>query len=329
MLELKIREELLREARVIACTLVGSASKILTGMKFPTLFIDEAAQALEAACWIAASKSDRIILAGDHCQLPPTVKSLEALRGGLGKSLMERIVENHPESVSLLTVQYRMHEDIMDFPNREFYNGKMKAAPQVAYRGILDLDTAIEWIDTSTIASSPSEMEKKGATAEEERTEKKIEFQEYLTGEGTGRINKGEACLTVNLICDYIERVGAGRFIDENIDIGVISPYRAQVRYLRKLISREKRLKSVCHLISVNTVDGFQGQERDIIVISLVRNNSEGNIGFLKELRRMNVAMTRAKKKLLIIGDVPTLTHTPFYHRLHTYISGETGKRES
>lgn len=312
-LELQINHDLFNDARVIACTLVGSNSKILSGMKFPTLFIDEAAQALEAACWIPAQRAGRIVLAGDHCQLPATVKNYEALKQGLGKSLMERIVENHPDCVTLLTRQYRMHEDIMEFPNQEFYEGKMTAAPEVAYRGILDIDTAIEWIDTSCLNEDNRNDNPSAASNLDE------EFKEQLTGSGTGRVNKAEARLTINTLCNYVEKVGLRRFLDERIDVGVISPYRAQVRYLRQLISKEKRLKSVRHLISFNTVDGFQGQERDIIVISLVRNNDVGQIGFLRDLRRMNVAITRARMKLIIIGDSKTLGHYPFYRRLYRY----------
>ena len=331
-LELRINNDLFNEARVVACTLVGSSSRILTGMKFPTLFIDEAAQALEAACWIPARRAGRIILAGDHCQLPATVKSYEALKRGLGKSLMERVVETHPECVTLLTMQYRMHREIMDFPNREFYNGRMTAAPEVAYRGILDLDTPVEWIDTSSLPSAssfslPSQDNSASAKLSSEAndtqlptSELEIEFRESIAGAGMGRVNHAEAVLTIATLADYIETIGVGRFLEERIDVGVISPYRAQVRYLRTLIRKEPRLRRVRNLISVNTVDGFQGQERDMIVLSLVRSNEKGDIGFLRDLRRINVAMTRAKMKLLIIGDAATLCRHPFYRRLKVHI---------
>lgn len=325
VLELKINNDIFNEARVVACTLVGSNNRVLQGMKFPTLFIDEAAQALEAACWIPARKAGRIIFAGDHCQLPATVKSYEAMKRGLGESLMERIVKYHPECVTMLSTQYRMHEDIMTFPNREFYGGAMKAAPQVAYRGILDIDSALEWIDTSMLAHDLDLYT--GNTDSEACIGHDIldeEFREQTDGAGTGRINKAEGRLTVKILSDYVERVGVRRFLDERIDIGIISPYRAQVRYLLRLVAREKRLKSVRQLISVNTVDGFQGQERDIIIVSLVRNNDEGQIGFLRDLRRMNVAMTRARMKLIIIGDSSTLSHHPFYRRLYHHVVGLT-----
>ena len=308
--ELRINNDIFSEARVVASTLVGSSSRLLDGKRFSTLFIDEAAQALEAAALIPLRRVGRIILAGDHCQLPPTVKSYEAMKGGLGSSLMERIVELHPEAVTLLTEQYRMRREIMEFPNRWFYHGQMTAAPQVAHRSILDFDSPIEWIDTSSIPQ-PAEA------AQEEPDL----FREALTGRGFGRVNRAEAQLTVEALEAYAARIGVKRMLEEGIDIGLISPYRAQVQYLRKILSRNKFLKPLRHLISVNTVDGFQGQERDVIVLSMVRSNEEGQIGFLADLRRMNVAITRARMKLIIIGDAPTLAHHAFYRKLQRFIS--------
>ncbi|MCI6338398.1 MAG: AAA domain-containing protein [Prevotella sp.] len=296
-LELRIRNQLFGEARVIASTLVGSANRLLDGMKFGTLFIDEAAQALEAACWIPIRRATRVILAGDHCQLPPTIKSIAAMKGGLDKTLMQRIVERKPEAVTLLKMQYRMNEDIMRFSSDWFYNGQVEAAPMVKYRGILDLDKAIEWKDTSGDAS-----------------------HEEFVGDNFGRINKEEAQLTLLTLAEYFVRIGRQRIIDERIDVGIISPYRAQVQYLRHLIKKTDFYKPFRKIIAVNTVDGFQGQERDIIVISMVRSNEEGQIGFLRDLRRMNVAITRARMKLLILGDSATLTRHPFYRRLKEYI---------
>lgn len=309
-IELRINAELFGQARVIASTLVGSNSHLLDGMRFSTLFIDEAAQALEAACWIAARRAGRIVLAGDHCQLPPTVKSYEAMKGGLGRSLMERVAVDHPETVNLLTMQYRMHEDIMRFSNEWFYNGLMTAAPDVRYRGILDYDNAVEWIDTSEMVSQSTGM-KSGELPE---------YREALAGESHGRINRDEAQLTVEALEAYFTRIGMHHVSEERIDTGVISPYRAQAQYLRKLIRRSRILRQVRELITVNTIDGFQGQERDVIVISLVRSNDDGQIGFLRDLRRMNVAMTRARMKLIIIGNSVTLGANPFYRRLYDYI---------
>lgn len=306
-LEIRINNDIFNSANVIASTLVGSASRILSGMKFSTLFIDEAAQALEPAAWIPMRRAGRLVLAGDHCQLPPTVKSIEALRQGFGISLMERLVDLHPEAVSLLTLQYRMNEDIMRFSSQWFYNGLMQAAPEARFRGILDFDIPIEWIDTSEVARENEE-------------EAPDSFREAIADENFGRINKDEARLTLISLQAYISKIGKQRFLDERLDIGLITPYRAQARYLRHLLKHVSFFKPFRHLISVDTVDGFQGQERDIIVISLVRSNSQGDIGFLRDLRRMNVAMTRARMKLLIIGNVPTLTSHLFYRKLHRYI---------
>lgn len=308
-LEIRINNDIFSQAHVIASTLVGSSSHLLQGMKFSTLFIDEGAQAMEPATWIPIRRAGRVILAGDHCQLPATVKSYEAMKAGLGKSLMERITENHPESVKLLTMQYRMHQDIMEFSSRWFYGGKMKASPEVKYRGILDFDTPIEWIDTSVIEEDsplPTEIE--------DNT-----YGETIT-KNFGKVNKSEAHLTLSKLKEYIERIGKGRILEERIDIGIISPYRAQTQYIRHLLKKNSFFKQLRKLISVNTVDGFQGQERDIIIISMVRSNEEGQIGFLRDLRRMNVAMTRARMKLIIIGNTNTLTKHKFYRELHDYI---------
>ncbi len=318
-LEIRINNDLFSNAHVIASTLVGSASRLLDGLKFSTLFIDEAAQALEAACWIPMKRAGRVILAGDHCQLPPTVKCYEAMKGGLAKSLMERIAENHPEAVTLLTVQYRMHEDIMRFSAKWFYNNGIEAAPDVRHRGILDYDTPIEWLDTSQILPE-NDADSNNTDTPMLTAQPEISFRETMAGESHGRLNKDEALLTLLTLQNYIKRIGGQRFLEECIDVGVISPYRAQVHYLRRLISRTPFFKPFRRQISVNTVDGFQGQERDVILISLVRSNDNGNIGFLRDLRRMNVAMTRARMKLIIIGNVPTLTAHPFYRHLHAYI---------
>lgn len=299
-LEISINADLFGQARVIASTLVGASNKILDGQHYSTLFIDEAAQALEPACWIATRRANRVILAGDHCQLPPTVKSIAALKAGLGKTLMERIVDSKPEVVTLLDTQYRMNEEIMRFSSSWFYDGKVKADPITAHRGILDYDTPIEWVDD---------------VANDDET-----VGETFVGETFGRINKVEARQVMELLQAYFEKIGKQRIIDESIDVGIISPYRAQVQYLRHLIKKEAFFKPFRHLLSVNTVDGFQGQERDVIIVSLVRSNNDGQIGFLRDLRRMNVAMTRARSKLIIIGDHETLAHHEFYKKLYEYI---------
>ncbi len=312
-IEIRINAELFGEARVIASTLVGSANRLLHGMRFTSLFIDEAAQALEAACWIPMRRVSRVILAGDHCQLPPTIKSLAAMHGGLDKTLMQRIAENHPEVVTLLRVQYRMNEQIMRFSSDWFYGGKVESAPSVRHRGILDYDNPIVWIDSKDTLPSPIDENTEPETVSSR-------YHEEFIGESFGRINKPEAELTLATLQELFDKIGRARILEERIDVGIISPYRAQVQYLRQLIRRREYYKPYRSLISVNTVDGFQGQERDIIIISLVRSNEQGQIGFLRDLRRMNVAITRARMKLIIIGDVETLTKHKFYKRLHEYI---------
>lgn len=327
-IELRINAELFGEARVIACTLVGSAHHLLEGMKFGTLFIDEAAQALEAACWIPMKRASRVILAGDHCQLPPTVKSIAALRAGLGKTLMERIAENKPEVVTLLKIQYRMNDEIMRFSSDWFYGGKVESAPQIKYRSVLDYDHPITWIDTSneenqiTIEGedAPEDSASTSSSVSATNQNSDLNFKEQFVGESFGRINKAEAELTLLTLAEYFTKIGKQRVLEERIDVGIISPYRAQVQYLKKLIKKYEFFKPYRRLISVNTVDGFQGQERDVILISLVRSNDEGQIGFLKDLRRMNVAMTRARMKLIILGNKDTMTKHPFYKKLWEYV---------
>lgn len=295
--EIRIKEDIFNEARVISSTLTGSASKTLTGYKFNTLFIDEAAQALEPACWIAINKANRVILAGDHCQLPPTIKSVTAMRGGLDKTLMQETVKNKPGCVTMLTVQYRMNEEIMKFSSEWFYKSQLKSAPEVKYRSILDFDTPIEWINTGNDESC----------------------EESVFG-NIGKINIKEAEFAVITLKEYIKKISKDKVFEENIDFGLISPYKDQVHYLRNIIKHDNFLKPFRKFITTNTVDGFQGQERDVIIISLVRSNEDGKIGFLKDLRRMNVAMTRARMKLIIIGDATTLTKHPFYKKLYEYI---------
>jgi superfamily I DNA and/or RNA helicase len=226
-----------------------------------------------------------VVLAGDHQQLPPTVKCVEAARQGLAKTLMETIVEQKPQAVTLLETQYRMNETLMRFSSQWFYGGRVHAAPGVRQRAsILDLQRPLQWIDTSG-----------------------MDAREHFVGDTYGRVNETEARLTLQTLCSLVERTGIGRIVEEGIDVGVISPYKAQVQRLRQLIRQEKRLRPMRQLITVNTVDGFQGQERDVIIISLVRSNDDGQIGFLSDLRRMNVAMTRARFQLIILGDAATI----------------------
>ena len=296
-LEVQINADLFDSAHVIASTLTGAGHRLLQGRRFGTLFVDEAGQALEAATWIAIRRADRVILAGDHCQLPPTVKCPDAARGGLDETLMQRVAARKPETVSLLRVQYRMHEDIMRFPSRWFYNGLLEADSSVRHRGILDWDTPVEWIDTTG-----------------------RDFREEFVGDTFGRINRPEADLLLDTLQAYIARIGGSRILQERVDFGLISPYKAQVQYLRARLRQCDALRPYRHLLAVNTVDGFQGQERDVIFISLVRANDDGQIGFLSDLRRMNVAITRARMKLVVLGEAQTLARHPFYKALLDYI---------
>ncbi|MBR1414340.1 MAG: AAA family ATPase [Prevotella sp.] len=318
-LEIRINQELFSQAHVVACTLVGSANRLLDGQKFGTLFIDEAAQALEAACWIAIRRAGRVILAGDHCQLPPTVKCYEAMKGGLSRTLMERIASLRPEVVTLLRMQYRMHEDIMRFSSDWFYHNLMQAAPQVQHRSILDLDLPMTWIQAPL---SPPEGDTTALPSESRANEAP---SGAVGGASTSLKNDSEARLTMLALQAYFELIGKERILEERLDVGIISPYRAQVQLLRQLLRKNESLKPFRRLITVNTVDGFQGQERDIIVISLVRSNDEGQIGFLRDLRRMNVAITRARMKVIILGDRQTLTRHPFYRKLWQYIQALRG----
>lgn len=324
-LEYSIQEQLFQEARVIACTLTGSAHHLLMGRRFGTLFIDEAAQAFEAACWIAIPKADRFILAGDHMQLGPTMKSGPSLSGenGRGATLMEHIIANKPKAVSLLRVQYRMCDEIMQFPNREFYDGMLESDPSVKYRGILDWDTAAEWVETSPLTLPQGEGANSNigeTTISQQWTPSPWERAGGEVVDNLSYSNPLEAELTLRVLQQYFEKIGKERILSERIDVGLISPYRGQVRLLRQMLKRNAFFKPFRSLITINTVDGFQGQERDVIVISMVRSNEDGQVGFLRDLRRMNVAITRARMKLLIIGDEQTICRHPFYKRLKKYI---------
>lgn len=299
-LELSIRHDLFDQCRIVACTLTGAANRLLDGIRFQSVFIDEAAQALEAACWIPIRKADRVIFAGDHCQLPPTIKCMEAANAGLDVTLMEKVAKRRPDCVQLLDTQYRMHEAIAKFPSEWFYEGKLKSSASVRFRNILEYEAPMVWLDTSD-----------------------LEYTEQTTADLSGRYNTEEAKFIVNALSEYAENIGIKRIQDERIDFGLISPYKNQVQCLRQLVKQSAALKPIKRAITINTIDGFQGQERDVILISLVRANEEGNIGFLRELRRMNVAITRAKMKLIIVGAADTLTRHPFYKKLYNSIEQE------
>lgn len=295
-LEIKINADLFNQARVVSCTLVGSSYHVLEHRLFSTLFIDEAAQALEPACWVAILKTDRVVLSGDHQQLPPTIKCMEAARGGLDQTLMQKVVKNKPNCVSLLTTQYRMHRDIMGFSSRWFYHNQLTAAPEVADRQISMMDTPLMWIDTS-----------------------QCQFGEKESARTSSKLNAEEARLLIHTLRDYIDMIGLERIQNDRVDFGIISPYKAQVRLIRRLLKMQKFFRTLRRQISVNSVDGFQGQERDVIIISMVRDNDAGTIGFLRDLRRMNVALTRARMKLIVLGNAETLGRHRFYCELIEY----------
>ena len=283
-----IIDDLVGKAQVIAATLVGANHYTVRSLKYHTVVIDEAGQALEPACWIPIIKGQKVILAGDHCQLPPTIKSAEAARAGLATTLFEKCVALYPGCVTLLETQYRMHETIMQYPSGVFYGNRLVAHGSVADHRLFPDDAPLLFIDTA------------GAGYDERMEQKSIS-------------NPEEAAFLFRhlgmLVTELDETSKPGNFPS----IAVISPYKEQIYVLKELLQHSPALLAHGSSISVNTIDSFQGQERDIVYISMTRSNAEGNIGFLSDIRRMNVAMTRARKKLVVIGDSATLSRLPFY----------------
>lgn len=298
-LEEYISKHVLEHSQVLACTLAGSASYMLNHRTFSTLFVDEAAQALEGATWIPILKANRVVMAGDHQQLPPTIKSLEAAKSGLENTLFEKIIKKHPKSAHMLSVQYRMNEQIMEFSNQKFYKGNLKAFETNKNHVLYQNLAPVEFVDTAGCG-----------------------FAEVQDEETLSRYNPEEARLVVShlerlfeeilLKIDNKEIENPKEFID-NFSVGVLSTYKAQVYLLRDLIRKNDFLSNYSSQITIHTVDGFQGQEREVMYISLVRSNEKGEIGFLKDLRRFNVAITRAKKRLVVFGDSATLGSDEFY----------------
>ena len=299
MLEFYIINDLLQKADVICSTLVGSSHPVIRGLKFKTVFIDEAAQSLEPACWIPMLKSQRAILAGDHCQLPPTIKSNEAAKSGLALTLFEKGISKHPEMATMLQVQYRMHEAIMKFSSRYFYKDELVAHASVKTELLRPNQLPIEFIDTAGCG-----------------------YAEQQDPETLSRFNVEEANLLIHQVEKLVEEVGMEEWLEQKISMGIITPYRAQVDYLLKLAESSHLLEPLHKLMTINTVDAFQGQERDVIAISFVRSNEKAEVGFLGDIRRTNVAMTRARKKLIMIGDSATLGSNPFYVELLEYVQG-------
>lgn len=293
-MEQYITDDIVSRAQVVTATLVGSNHYTVKDLRYKTVVIDEAGQALEPACWIPILKGRRVVLAGDHCQLPPTIKSEAAARGGLAETLMEKCVQKHPQAVVLLQQQYRMHERIMGYPSRTFYEDKLQAHETVATHLVHDEDVPMLFIDTA------------GCGFEEKN-------------EQTSISNPEEAAFLVKHLAGTVAALAQLYTPDNFPSIGVISPYREQLFVLKELLEHAPEIQPYRHRITVNTIDSFQGQERDIVYISMVRSNSDNIIGFLADTRRMNVAMTRARKKLVIIGDSATLSVNDFYAKLIAY----------
>jgi superfamily I DNA and/or RNA helicase len=297
MLEFYIINDLLQHTQAICCTLVGSSHPVLKGRKFNTVFIDEAAQALEPACWIPILRANRVVLAGDHRQLPPTMKSYEAAKQGLSVTLFERLINKKPTTATMLETQYRMNQSIMAFSSKHFYANGLIADESVK-NGILRLNQEpVEFIDTAGCG-----------------------YNEKQNPETLSRYNDEEAALVIRQVEKLIEEISLDHWLEEKITLGIITPYSAQVELLVKLAESSPLLEPLHKLVSINTVDAFQGQERDAIVISFVRSNNNQEVGFLSDIRRTNVAMTRARKKLIMIGDSATLTAHPFYLELIDFV---------
>ncbi|NOS55372.1 MAG: AAA family ATPase [Cyclobacteriaceae bacterium] len=296
-LEFYITNDLLQKSEVICSTLVGASHPTLKGRRYKTAFIDEAGQALEPACWIPFLRAQRVILAGDHMQLPPTVKSNEAAKLGLAETLFEKGILKHPSQASMLQVQYRMHEAIMKFSSSYFYKDELIAHESFRSELLRPNQSPVEFIDTA------------GAG-----------FTEEQDPETLSRFNKEEAALLIRVVEKLVEEIGLEDWITQNITLGIITPYRAQVDYLLHLAESSSLLEPLHKLVTINTVDAFQGQERDVVAISFVRSNAKGEVGFLGDIRRTNVAMTRAKKKLIMVGDSATLGTHPFYVKLLEYV---------
>jgi ATP-dependent RNA/DNA helicase IGHMBP2 len=289
-----ITEQVLDSAQVIAATLVGANHYTVRQRKYATVVIDEAGQALEPANWIPILKADKVVFAGDHCQLSPTIKSNEAAKGGLSKTLFEKCIDLHPQAVVLLEEQYRMHEHIMQYSSQVFYDGKLKAHASVANNLLYTGDDPLLFLDTAGCG-----------------------FEEKL--EGTSSTNPDEGAFLIKHLTDTVNTLHTYYTLEFFPTIAIISPYKQQIQVLKDLLLQSPDLADYTSKITVNTIDSFQGQERDLVYISLTRSNNEGQIGFLADIRRMNVAMTRAKKKLVVIGDSATLSRHAFYGNFIQY----------
>ena len=289
-----IIDDVIAKSQVIAATLVGANHYTVRNLKFQTVVIDEAGQALEPACWIPIGKGTRLVLAGDHCQLPPTIKSNEAARNGLSTTLLEKCVALHPEAVVLLEEQYRMNELIMGYSSSVFYRDRLKAHATVAHHCLFPGESPLAFVDTAGCG-----------------------FDER--SDGTSTSNPEESALLFKHLTQLVTELATRYEVKDFPTIALISPYRQQIDVLREQLLHSRALQPYTGKIAVNTIDSFQGQERDIVYISMTRSNTENKIGFLSDIRRMNVAMTRARKKLVIVGDSATLSQLPFYADFITY----------
>jgi len=299
-LERRTVDAIIENAQVICCTLSGTSSKYLKNRSFSTCIIDEAAQALQGACWMAILKAKRVILAGDPFQLPPTVKSMNASKLGLNITLLDLILEKKVP-VSLLNVQYRMNEVIMQFSNKWFYEGKLQSHTTNRSHTLLGPDgeePVLEFIDTAGCG-----------------------FHETIHSDTKSYYNPEEYVL----LREHLDLL-LSRFINDSLEIGILSPYKAQVNYMKEQLTADTPASGN---FQIQTIDGFQGQEKDVIYISLVRSNEDQAVGFLNDYRRMNVALTRARKKLIIIGDSSTLGADSFYASLLEYIDEKEAYRSA
>ncbi|KAI3905636.1 hypothetical protein MKX01_036545 [Papaver californicum] len=287
--------DVIKGADVVLTTLTGSSTRKLESTSFDLVIIDEAAQALEIACWIPLLKGTRCLLAGDHLQLPPTIQSVEAERKGLGRTLFERLADLYgDDAMSMLTVQYRMHELIMEWSSKELYDSKVKAHSCVSRHMLYDLEDVKK---TSSTEPTLLLIDTTGCDMEEKKDEE------------DSTKNEGEADVAI---------AHAKRLIESGVrasDIGIITPYAAQVVLLRMIRNKEDQLKE----LEISTVDGFQGREKEVIIISMVRSNTKNEVGFLSDRRRMNVAVTRARRQCCLVCDTDTVSSNQFLKRLVEY----------
>ncbi|RYY56651.1 MAG: IGHMBP2 family helicase [Chitinophagaceae bacterium] len=299
-----ILDDLVARAQVVAATLVGANHYTVRNLEYHTVVIDEAGQSLEPACWIPILKAKKLVLAGDHLQLPPTIKSAEAARNGLSRTLLEKLAGRYPGAVTLLNEQYRMNETIMGFSSAQFYEDRLSAHPSVATRLLFEGDDPLLFIDTAGCG-----------------------FDEKAEGSSTS--NPEEAAFVIRHVSGLLEELEGRSGMHAPVSIAVISPYKQQVLLLRELAAHSQIIRRHEEHVSVNTIDSFQGQERDVVYISMTRSNTESKIGFLADTRRMNVAMTRARKKLVVTGDSGTLSASPFYAAFIAWSERANGYRSA